>query len=75
MCLFKRKKKEITIDSKYKIKESVRFRDRKGELSNGFIYDIHQKSDGTIIYDVQIGGECPVVIDEIPEDKIIPGKK
>ena len=47
------------------------FRDKRGELTNEYIYDIHQNSDGTITYDLQVGGECPVIYENVPEEKVI----
>ena len=72
MCFFRKKKKEeLPIDSKFKMDESIMFRNNRGELMNGYVYGIHQQSDGSICYDLQIGGECPVIYENISEDKII----
>ncbi len=77
MCFFKKKKKkvEVVINSKFKVGDSVKFRDRRDELTNGYVYDVHQSSDGVITYDIQKGGECPVVIEGILEEKVIPAKR
>lgn len=74
MCFFKKKKDNTKpeIDSKYQLGEMVRFR-HKGEISPGYIYQIHQKEDG-IYYDIQIGGECPAIIEGVKEETVIPRK-
>ena len=74
MCFFKKKKQENKeeIDSRYQLGEMIRFR-HKGEVSTGYIYRIFQKSDG-IYYDIQIGGECPAIIEGVKEETIIPRK-
>ena len=71
MCFFKKKKKEpIIIDSKFKIGERIKFHNPRGELCIGYIYDIHQKDDGNLTYDIQIGGECPVIYYGYKEEDI-----
>lgn len=74
MCFFKKKKKiePQPIDSKYQLGEMIRFRYR-GEISTGYIYQIYQKDDG-IYYDIQIGGECPAVIEGVKQEIILPRK-
>lgn len=67
MC-FKRKKKEI-INSRFKMGELVNFR-YKDELTFGFIYKIKEDKDGSILYDIQIGGQCPAILYDIPEKGI-----
>ena len=52
--------------------EMVRFR-HKGEIAPGYVYAIHKREDG-LYYDIQIGGECPVIIEGIKEETIIPRK-
>ena len=74
MCFFKRKKEEKIINAKFKKDESVLYRNHRGELCNCYIYDIHQDKAGTITYDVQVGGECPVIYRDIEESKIIKRK-
>lgn len=74
MCFFKKKKKKelVHIDSKYQMGEMVRFR-HKGEIAPGYVYAIHKREDG-LYYDIQIGGECPAIIEGIKEETIIPRK-
>ena len=69
MCFFKKKNK-IQINSKFQLKEFVRFRYR-GEVNPGYIYRIHLDENNNVLYDVQIGGECPAVIVNIKEEEII----
>ena len=61
---FKRKKVEI-IESKFKKGDFVNFR-YKDDLRFGIVYDI-KKANDEIIYSVQMGGECPVIINNLPE--------
>lgn len=68
MCWFKKKKKEIT-GNKYSQGQTVRFKYR-GEICPGYIYEVKLNDQGEIVYDVQIGGECPAIIENVPEDKI-----
>ena len=72
MCFFKKKKKEI-IQGLFQIGDNVSF-PYKGEKSPGIIYDIHKDEEGDIIYDVQIGGECPAIIKNVKESSIRPMK-
>ena len=69
MCFFKKKKKEI-IPSLYKIGDAVQFKDRYGDMCVGYVYNIYKNSEGKIIYDVQIGGECPVVLNGYKEEEL-----
>lgn len=69
MCFWK-KKKEINIDSKYQLGELVLFKYRN-DLMNGYIYKIYLSPSGEVIYDIQIGGECPAVINNIPETEVV----
>ena len=75
MCIFKKKKtKKSAINSKYQLGEWVRFR-HKGEVDPGVIYDMRQSDDGEVIYDVQIGGECPIVVKDVKETEIFVRRK
>ena len=65
MCLFKKKKQ---IETKFKVGDTVRFRYRD-ELYFGWIYVIHPQQE-PIIYDVQVGGQCPMVIKGIKEEEL-----
>jgi hypothetical protein len=79
MCFakwFKKKEKKPVerIVSKYTYGDHVRFR-HKGEISPGIIYGISKDSEGEVIYQIQIGGECPAIIPGIKEKEVIPFKK
>lgn len=76
MCFFRKKvKEEPAINSKFQLKEEVLFRNKHNELTNGYIYQIHVMNENKTTYDVQIGGECPTIIYDVDEDKIIKNKK
>ena len=68
MCFFKRKKK-IEIETKFKVGDPVRFRYR-GELYFGWIYVVYPKSDEQTIYDVQVGGQCPMILKGFKEEEL-----
>ena len=69
MCWFKKKKKEPVIGNKYSLGQAIIFKYR-GEITNAIIYNIKYDDEKHIIYDVQLGGECPVVIENIKEEDI-----
>ncbi|MCR5491832.1 MAG: hypothetical protein K6F32_06870 [Bacilli bacterium] len=64
-----RKKKVEEFESKYQVGDFVRFR-FNGPLSTGYIYARRKTSDGLILYDVQLGGECPSIIENVKEEDI-----
>lgn len=41
---------------------------------NGYIYKIYLSPTGEVVYDIQIGGECPAVINNIPEIGVVKKK-
>ena len=69
MCIFKRKKKEAVVGAKFHLGQQVSFKYR-GDMTPGTIYGIKYDENKNIIYDVQIGGECPAVITNIKEEEI-----
>ena len=69
MCFF-RKKVIVQIHGKFELGEPVRFRYR-GEICPGYIYKVYLDKDQKVVYDVQIGGECPTVIVNIKEEEIL----
>ena len=71
MCWLKKQKKPDMIDSRFKIDDFVLFKDHKNDATQGTIYSIKLLEDGQIMYDIQVGGECPKVIKDIPENKVI----
>lgn len=72
MCFWK-KKKGVHIDSKFQLGDLVLFKYRN-DLMNGYIYKIYLSPTGEVVYDVQIGGECPAVINNIPEIGVVKKK-
>ena len=73
MCFFKKKKKIEPIIGKFHLNEMVRFR-YKGEICPGYIYQVYKGENQEILYDVQIGGECPAIIKGVKEVNILPKK-
>ncbi len=61
------KKKKI-INSKFKVNDLVFFH-YNNDLKLGNIVKIYE-NDNIILYDIQIGGECPSIIKGILENKI-----
>ena len=68
MCFFK-KKKAIETNTKFKIGDPVRFRYRD-ELYFGWIYAIYPKEGDQTTYDVQVGGQCPMVLYGLKENEL-----
>lgn len=73
MCFWK-KKKEVHIDSKYQLGDFVLFKNKRDEATSGYIYKVYLSPNGEVMYDIQIGGECPAILDNIPETKVIKRK-
>lgn len=70
MCLFKKKKPVEPINSKFKVNQSARFKNRHGEIIYGRVYAIRKTKDDKILYDIQVGGECPYIKTDIPEEEV-----
>ena len=68
MCFF-RKKVKVEVNGKYQLGESVRFKYRD-EVCPGYIYRVYLDNNDNVVYDVQIGGECPTIIVNIKEEEI-----
>ena len=69
MCWFKKKKKVLITNNKYRVGETISFKYR-GDVTPGFIYDIKLDKDNKVIYDINIGGECPAIITGVKEEDI-----
>jgi len=69
MC-FRKKVIQEEINSKFKKGQTVGYK-KEIYLSIGHIYNIKKDNDGNILYDIQIGGECPAIIYDIKEDKVV----
>ena len=63
------KKKKYPKNAKYQKKDSINFRYRN-ELLFGFICDA-KEVDGKISYTIQLGGQCPAIIENYKEEDII----
>ena len=70
--IFKKKAKKNTWpeNAKYQLRDFVRFRYR-GEICCGIIYAASVNEDGHILYTVQIGGECPILVENYREENIV----
>ena len=69
MCLIRKKiRKEVIEGNKFSLGDKVAFK-VKDELLPGYIYKI-KKINGEIFYDVQIGGECPIIKEDIAESRL-----
>ena len=69
MCFFKKKKKITITGNRFKLGQLVSFKSRD-EVNPGIIYQVKLDKDNKIIYDVQIGGECPAIIYDVKEEDI-----
>ncbi len=69
MCFFKKKKKITITGNRFKLGQLVSFKYRD-EVNPGIIYQVKLDKDNKIIYDVQIGGECPAIIYDVKEEDI-----
>lgn len=69
MCLFKKRKIEEIINSKFKINDFVDFKYRD-DIYFGIVSDIYKVED-CIFYDIDIAGQCPTTITKVSEDRLI----
>ena len=68
---FKKKSKPIIqINSKFKLEDYVDFY-YNDDLYFGHISNIYLDSDKTVIYDIDIAGQCPATLLGIKEEKIV----
>ena len=70
MCFRKRSKAVSYPDSKFKVNDYVDFF-YKDDLYFGHISNIYLDSLGQVLYDIDIAGQCPATLSEIPESKIV----
>ena len=64
-------KKKYPAAAKYKVKDFINFYHR-GEMRFAWIYDAEiDKSSGAVSYTMQVGGQCPALIYNVPESDII----
>jgi hypothetical protein len=78
VCWFrKRKQSTPKIESKFHKGDYVNFR-YKDELYFGWIWTIYTRkvNDRVLVfYDIQLGGQCPSILREVPESKVLNLKK
>lgn len=63
------KKQKAVVTGKYQEGDLVYYV-RRGERTVGYIYNIYADADGTVLYDVQVGGQCPYIWHGLKEDEI-----
>lgn len=80
MCFFRRKNKKlmkkyasnrpkVEEETKFKMGQFVHFRFRD-ELYFGYVNRIYKNTSGQIVYDIQVGGQCPAIIRGVEEKTI-----
>ena len=69
MCFRRKKKEKEIINSKFHIGDNVKFKNRLGDFVYGAIHNVKKKDD-KILYDVQVGGECPYIKTDILEEEL-----
>ena len=69
MCWFKKKKTPVIEGNKFSVNQDITFRYR-GSMSPGIVYAIKLGENNEILYDIQIGGECPAIIENVKEDEL-----
>ena len=66
---FSSQKSSIETNTAYKMGQFVHFRYRD-ELYFGYVNWIYTGTNNEILYDIQVGGQCPAIIKGIREDTI-----
>lgn len=71
MCFpWKKKPDGIPVtNAQFAIGDRVVFKHR-GDRTIGHIYRVYAKEPGKVIYDIQVGGQCPYMLYEMEEDKL-----
>lgn len=70
MCIFRKKKEQIQITSKFKINDYVDFF-YKDDVYFGHVSNIYLDDNGLVLYDIDIAGQCPTTFTKIKEEKLI----
>lgn len=65
---FSKKKKESLV-SKYGVGDQVGYHYR-GDNLFGYVYHIYKPKDGSILYDVQVAGQCPYLQKGLKEEEL-----
>ena len=71
---WKRKKEEPVIEAQFKDGDFIYFK-RRGERTVGYVCKVYYGEDHEILYDVQVGGQCPYYWYGLKEDEIKLEKK
>ena len=67
---FKKKEtKKPAPESKFHFGDPVYFKHR-GDRTVGRIYDVYAAEDGSVLYEVQVGGQCPYVLHDMKEEEL-----
>ena len=67
---FKKKEtKKPASDSRFQFGDPVYFKHR-GDRTVGRIYDVYAAEDGSVLYEVQVGGQCPYVLHDMKEEEL-----
>ena len=67
---FKKKKKiEEVTDGKFKRNDFVYFQHR-GDRTFGYVVKAYKAEDGSTVYDIQVGGQCPYFLYGKKEDDL-----
>jgi len=69
MCLpFRKKEKGIFVsNAKFDVGDRVSFKHR-GDRTIGHIYRVYAKEPSKVVYDIQVGGQCPYMLYEMDEE-------
>lgn len=72
MFLFKKKERKVNIEinSKFHMNDYVDFF-YKDDLYFGHISNIYLDENSSIIYDIDIAGQCPTTFTKIKEEKVV----
>ena len=67
---FWKKEKEVPVEgAKFKDGDLIYFR-RRGERTVGYVCKVYYGENHEILYDVQVGGQCPYYQYGLPEDAL-----
>lgn len=70
MCLRKKTNIETKLDSKFKKNDYVDFW-YKDDIYFGHISDVKLDKANNVIYDIDVAGQCPIMIENIKEEKVV----
>ncbi len=67
----KRKKETAVQGAKFQVGDFIYFY-RRGERTRGYISKVYYGNDREILYEVQVGGQCPYYWPDLKEEDIHP---